>query len=115
MSAAQPCTHAELLDLADRLVRVAEGEDPATVEAAALQLLAAFVEHSLAEQPDLARLPAETSRMLARGQQRVIERLVEVLVATAVQDGCSCQAIAHEVSDQLTLQVVDELDEQVGR
>ena len=110
MALTQPHTHDELLTLARKLEAAACDGDADRVESAALKLNEALVDHLDVERLELLRLPPAQTRLITRGQQRVLAELAElVALALAHAPGrCRCAAGAADVLARLYLQAGDE-------
>lgn len=102
-------THDQLVTIAHRAQAAAHAGDTGRLEAATLRLFLGLADHIGAERPDLLRLPPAEARILERGQQRIIDDLVE-LAATGVgaPDHCRCALLADNLLFELTLQAEDE-------
>jgi hypothetical protein len=101
--------HDQLLTLASKTRAAAQDHDPDRLETDALRLFQSLVDHVLAERPVLLHTPPAEARLLERGQQRVVNLLVE-LAATAAErpDECRCDHVAEELVAELALQADDE-------
>lgn len=101
--------HEQLLTLARKTEGAALDHDRNRIEANALHLFQALVDHLLAEHPALLHVAPGEARVLERGQQRVVDLVVE-LAATAAhaQPQCRCERLAGELVAELTLQADDE-------
>lgn len=101
--------HDALLTLARKTEGAARDHDPDRIETHALHLFQALVEHLLAERSALLQVAPAQARLLERGQQRVVDLVVE-LAATAASDPdeCDCDQVAANLLAELTLQVGDE-------
>jgi hypothetical protein len=74
-----------------------------------LHLFQALADHVGAERPDLLRLAPADARLLERGQQRVVDGLVELAATAATgESDCRCGHIADAVLTELTLQADSE-------
>jgi hypothetical protein len=103
--------HADLLELADHLTGVAGGGEPMEVEAAVFQLLERFERHADREASAFVQVAPSVDRQLRRGQERVVELLVDLLTAVTTGTASSGPAIVarvRECVDRLRLQVSDE-------
>lgn len=103
-----PLGHEELLTLTREARAAARDADPNRVQQDALRLFEALADHVGAERLDLLRVPPGESRLLLRGQQRVIDLIVDLAVEAASAGTCRCEAVADQLLAQLTLQVDDE-------
>ena len=103
-------THDQLLTLAYKTKAAAGDGDPRRLEAAALKLFQALANHIGAEHPDLLRLAPPDARLLERGQQRLVEDLIELAATAASSDpgDCRCGRLADTLLSELTLQADDE-------
>ena len=104
--------HDQLLTLAHKTQSAARDHDRDRLEADALRLFQALADHLGAERPDLLQVAPADALLLERGQQRIVDLLVE-LAATAATDatderGCRCDHLADVVLTELTLQANDE-------
>lgn len=104
---ATPLSHEALLTLAYRLEADAADGERDRVEATARRLLDAVFDHVGAERIDLMRLP-DAGAALARGQQRMLEALVELVQSTSATHLAPCDELAQEFIALLTLQAEDE-------
>lgn len=103
-----PLCHEALLTLARKLEAAASDEDRDRVEAAARRLLDALIDHTRAEQAAMAALSPEASREIARGQQRLIDDLLELAVDVHDEDLSRCDGLAQQLLAELTVQAHDE-------
>ena len=100
--------HDELLTLARKVQAAAVDGNRDRLVASTSQLYEALVEHIDAEHLEMLRLPVAESRRLSRGQQRIIDDLVQLL-AEAHTAGCfHCVASAGQLLAELYLQGDDE-------
>jgi hypothetical protein len=103
--------HDELLELADHLTGVAGGGKPLEVEAAVLQLLERFERHTDREVAALVQVAPADERRLRRGQERVVDCLVDLLTLVATDPAGSDPLLKDRVRacvERLRLQVGDE-------
>ena len=100
--------HNSLLTLARKTEAAAEDGDPERIERAALRLFEALVEHVGAEHPELVQLSPSEARLLKRGQQRIIDLLIELSISAQTPETCHCDSLANQLIAQLTLQAADE-------
>ncbi len=103
-----PLDHEALLTLARKTEAAAHDGDPDRLETAALHLFEALVDHVGAERLDLAHVAPGEGRLLLRGQQRVMDVLVELAVAAQAPGPCHCDNLAQQLFAQLSLQAGDE-------
>jgi hypothetical protein len=103
-----PLDHDALLTLARKTEAAAHDGDRDRLDTAALHLFEALVDHVGAERADLVYLSPGESRLLLRGQQRVVDLLVELAVAAQAPGPCHCDNLAQQLSAQLSLQADDE-------
>lgn len=103
-----PLDHDALLTLARKTEAAAHDGDRDRLETAALHLFEALLDHVGAERLDLLHLSPGKDRLLLRGQQRVIDLLVELAVAAQSPGPCDCDNLARQLSAQLSLQADDE-------
>lgn len=101
-------SHEDLMTLARKIAAAAHDHDPERIEGASLRLFEAFVAHVGAERSTLLDLPPGDARMLLRGQQRVIEQLVELAISAELGGECQCEAVADDLVARLSLQSEDE-------
>ena len=108
--------HRLLLDMAHGLAPLANKGDHAKLSEEAAALLELYVRHAEAERPTVLRLPPFTARLIEHGQQRVVDRLVSlVLEADLDVPPCRCVALADEVASLLEVQIVSEEWDQSDR
>jgi hypothetical protein len=108
--------HRLLLDMAHELGPVANKGDHARLSEDAAALLEAFVHHAEAERPMVLRLPPFTARLIEHGQQRVVDRLVSlVLEADLAEVPCRCSQLADEVASLMEVQIMSEEWDQTDR
>lgn len=108
MTFAPPLNHDALLTLAHKTEAAAHDSDRDRLETTSLHLFEALVDHVDAERLDLAHLAPGEGRLLLRGQQRVVDLLVELAVAAQSPGPCHCDNLAQHLSAQLSLQADDE-------
>jgi hypothetical protein len=112
----RPAAHARILEMARELPAVANKGDHARLSRDASALLETFVRHAEEERPLVLRLPPLTARLVEKGQQRVVDRLVSlVLEADLAEAPCRCTALADEVSSLIEVQIVSEEWDQSDR
>jgi hypothetical protein len=110
------CTHARLLDMARELGPIANKGDHARLSDHASKLLEDFVRHAEDERPLVLRLPPFTARLVEHGQQRIVDRLVSlVLEADLAEVPCRCPELAEEVASLIEVQIVSEEWDQSDR
>lgn len=100
--------HNRLLTLARKAEAAADDGDPERLENAALTLFEALIGHVDRERSDLAQLAPGQRRLLVRGQQRVVDLLVDLAVEAQVPGPCRCHDLTRELSARLSLQAEDE-------
>ena len=111
-----PPGHRHLLELAHELGPIANKGDHVRLSDMASALLEAFVRHAEAERPMVLRLPPFTARLIEHGQQRVVDRLVSlVLEADLAEEPCRCMALADEVASLMEVQIMSEEWDQSDR
>ncbi|HYA68529.1 MAG TPA: hypothetical protein VED63_07335 [Acidimicrobiales bacterium] len=104
-----PFGHARIIEMAHELTGVANKGDHRLLSVEASVLLEAFVHHVAIERHLVLRLPPITARLVEKGQQRVVDRLVSlVLSADLAEEPCPCVALADEVAMLIELQIVSE-------
>jgi hypothetical protein len=108
--------HARILELARELPTIANKGDHARLSRQASALLEAFVRHAEEERAAVLRLPTLTARLVQKGQQRVVDRLVSlVLEADLAEVPCRCSVLADEVASLIEVQIVSEEWDQSDR
>jgi hypothetical protein len=108
-------THTELIELARELPPLANKGDHPQLSDAASRLLEAFVRHAEDERFLVLRLPPFTARLVENGQQRIVDRLVSlVLEADLAEVPCRCSERAEEVASLIEMQIVSEEWDQSG-
>ena len=111
-----PAAHSKILEMARELPAVANKGDHARLSRDASALLEAFVRHAEDERALVLRLPTLTARLVQKGQQRVVDRLVSlVLEADLAEEPCRCAALADEVASLVEVQIVSEEWDQSDR
>jgi hypothetical protein len=111
-----PLGHRQLLEMAHELGPIANKGDHGRLSDTASALLEAFVRHAEAERPMVLRLPPFTARLIEHGQQRVVDRLVSlVLEADLDEPPCRCMALADEIASLMEVQIVSEEWDQSDR
>jgi hypothetical protein len=96
-------SHRWLIQTARELPAVANKGDHAALSLAAASLLEAFVRHAEA-------------RLIENGQQRVVDRLVSlVLEADLAEEPCRCADLADEVASLIDVQIMSEEWDQTDR
>ena len=107
--------HTRLIEMARELPPVANKGDHCELSDAASILLEAFVRHAEDERFLVLRLPPFTARLVENGQQRVVDRLVSlVLEADLAEEPCRCSELAEEVASLIEMQIVSEEWDQSG-
>jgi hypothetical protein len=102
--------------MARELGPVANKGDHARLSDHASALLEAFVRHAEDERPLVLRLPPFTARLVEHGQQRVVDRLVSlVLEADLAEAPCRCAELAEEVASLVEVQIMSEEWDQSDR
>ena len=92
-----------------------EKGDHAWLSVAASSLLEAFVRHA-EEERALVSLPPITARLVETQQQRVVNRLVSlVLEADLAGEPCRCVVLADEVASLIDVQIMSEEWDQTDR
>lgn len=108
--------HARILEMARELPAVANKGDHVRLSQEASALLEAFVRHAEDERSLVLRLPTLTARLVEKGQQRVVDRLVSlVLEADLAEVPCRCARLADEVASLIEVQIVSEEWDQSDR
>jgi len=104
-----PFGHVRIIEMAHELRLVADKGDHRALSLEASVLLEAFVHHVESERHLVLRLPPITARLVENGQQRVVDRLVSlVLSADLAEEPCPCVGLADEVATLVELQIVSE-------
>jgi hypothetical protein len=105
----EPSVHTRLIEMARDLPPVANKGDHSRLSCDASDLLEAFVRHAEDERHLVLRLPPFTARLIEHGQQRVVDRLVSlVLEADLAEQPCRCSELAEEVASLMEMQIVSE-------
>ena len=108
--------HRLLLEMAHRLGPIANKGDHARLSEEASALLEVFVYHAEVERPLVLRLPPFTARLIEHGQQRVVDRLVSlVLEADLAEEPCRCVELADEIASLMEVQIMSEEWDQSDR
>lgn len=111
-----PAAHARILELARELPTIANKGDHARLSSQASALLETFVRHAEEERSAVLWLPTLTARLVQKGQQRVVDRLVSlVLEADLAEVPCRCSVLADEVASLIEVQIVSEEWDQSDR
>jgi len=113
---AEPFGHAWLIDSAHELSAIANKGDHGRLSLEASVLLEEFVRHVEAERPLVLRLPPFTARLVENAQQRVVDRLVTlVLAADLAEEPCTCVDLADELASLIEVQIISEEWDQSDR
>jgi hypothetical protein len=108
-SGPDPSGHRWLIEMAIELSEIALQGDHLLLSLRASVLLEAFVRHAEEERHLVLRLSPITARLVERGQQRVVDRLVSlVLSADLGEEPCPCVALADEVASLMEMQILSE-------
>jgi hypothetical protein len=108
--------HARILEMARELPALANKGDHALLSREASAILELFVRHAEDERPRVLRLPPLTARLVHKGQQRVVDHLVSlVLEADLAEVPCRCTALADEVTLLIEVQIISEEWDQSDR
>ncbi len=111
-----PAPHAHLIDMAHELPSIANKGDHVRLSLSASSLLEAFVRHAEDERALVLHLPPITARLVENGQQRVVDRLVSlVLEADLAEEPCRCVLLADEVASLIEVQIMSEEWDQIDR
>jgi hypothetical protein len=111
----RPSSHGHLIEMARELPTIANKGDHGLLSVAASSLLEAFVRHAQDERYLVLRLAPITARFVENGQQRVVDRLVSlVLEADLAEEPCRCSLLAEEVASLIEVQIVSEEGDQTG-
>jgi hypothetical protein len=112
----EPNAHGRLIEMARELGPIANKGDHARLSDQASALLEAFVRHAEEERHLVLRLPPFTARLVEHGQQRVVDRLVSlVLEADLAEAPCRCAELAEEVASLVEVQIMSEEWDQSDR
>ena len=111
-----PPDHRRLLEMAHELGPISNKGDHTRLSDVASTLLEGFVRHSEAERPTVLRLSPFTARLIEHGQQRVVDRLVSlVLEADLAEAPCRCAELADEIASLMEVQIMSEEWDQSDR
>ena len=111
-----PPDHRRLLEMAHELGPISNKGDHVRLSDVASALLEAFVRHAEADRPTVLRLSPFTARLIQHGQQRVVDRLVSlVLEADLAEAPCRCAELAEEVASLMEVQIMSEEWDQTDR
>lgn len=111
-----PASHSAILEMARELPAIANKGDHTRLSCEASALLEAFVRHADDERALVLRLPTLTARLVQKGQQRVVDRLVSlVLEADLAEQPCRCPELADEVASLIEVQIISEEWDQSDR
>jgi hemerythrin-like domain-containing protein len=108
IDARAPLAHDALLTLTHKAEAAARDGNRDRVESAALHLFETLVAHVDAERQALTRLPPGEHRLLARGQQRIIDLVVDLATEAASTEPCHCHDTVDRLLGFLTMQADDE-------
>lgn len=98
-------SHPQLLTRANKVRAAAADHDLERLQREVSLLLDAFVDHTDEESAHLLELPTFTARLVRRGQERLLDRLITLSVeAEEVDEPCRCEQLGADVAVQLTLQ-----------
>jgi len=112
----EPFGHTWLIGTAHEISAIANKGDHARLSLEASVLLEEFVRHVEAERHLVLRLPPFTARLVENGQQRVVDRLVTlVLAADLAEEPCACSELANEVASLIEVQIISEEWDQSDR
>lgn len=111
-----PGPHLRLIEMARELPTIANKGDHTALSLAAAALLEDFVRRAEIERPLVMRLPPVTARLIQHGQQRVVDRLVSlVLEADIGEVPCTCSQRAEEIASLIDVQIMSEQWDQTDR
>lgn len=111
-----PASHFYLIETARELPAIANKGDHTRLSFVASSVLEAFVRHAEDERHLVLRLPPITARLVENGQQRVVDRLVSlVLEADLAEEPCRCVTLADEIASLIDLQIMSEQWDQSDR
>ncbi|MGH9919194.1 MAG: hypothetical protein ACRD6W_10060, partial [Nitrososphaerales archaeon] len=112
----EPESHLRLIEMARELPPIANKGDHTRLSLAASFLLESFVRHAEEERSLVLRLPPITARLIENGQQRVVDRLVSlVLEADLAEEPCRCAELADEIASLIDVQIMSEEWDQTDR
>lgn len=95
----------DLLTRALKVRAAAEDHDLARLHREVEKLVVAYVEHTDLERARIAKLPSFTARLVRRGQERILDELIELLLESEVDGAeCRCERLGDDVVARLTLQ-----------
>jgi hypothetical protein len=101
--------HLHLVEMARELPAIANKGDHVRLSLVASSLLESFVRHAEGERYLVLRLPPITARLVENGQQRVVDRLVSlVLEADLAEVPCRCVSLADEIATLIDVQIMSE-------
>jgi len=102
--------------MAHELGPISNKGDHVRLSDVASALLEAFVRHAEAERPLVLRLSPFTARLIEHGQQRVVDRLVSlVLEADLAEEPCRWAELAEEIASLMEVQIMSEEWDQTDR
>lgn len=101
-------THEDLLTLARKAEAAAGDGDRERLEAAGLRLFQALVAHLGDEDPRLDGLAPADARILRRGQQRIVDTVVDLTAGAGLAGDARCRRLAGILVAELELQARDE-------
>ena len=111
-----PASHLSLVEVARELPAIANKGDHVQLSLAATSLLEAFVRHAENERSMVLRLPPITARLVENGQQRVVDRLVSLVLEADLEEApCRCVSLADEISALIDVQIMSEEWDQSDR
>lgn len=114
--AKRQAAHGRILEVARELPTLANKGDHALLSGEASALLELFVRHAEDERPLVLRLPPLTARLVHKGQQRVVDHLVSlVLEADLAEEPCRCTELADVVTSLIEVQIMSEEWDQSDR
>lgn len=95
----------DLLTRAWKVRSAAEDHDLSRLHREVEKLVVAYLEHTDLERARLAQLPTFTARLVRRGQERILDELIELsLESEAHGNECRCEQLGDDVVARLTLQ-----------
>lgn len=98
-------SHAALVTRAHKVRAAAADRDIDRLNREVGALLDAFVEHTAAERGELLTMPSFNARLVRRGQERLLDELIELSVELVEGDGtCRCEQLGRDISLRLALQ-----------
>jgi hypothetical protein len=109
-------THDQLLTLAEKTRAAARDHERDRLEASIVRLFQALTDHLRAERPDLMDVAHGGAYQLERGQQHIIDLLIELAATAAANPSdCRCNRLADSVLTELRIQADSERRHLISR